>query len=204
LRAFRSFSRRRPTSSSGTAARCRRARRRPGAWELLPRMFGPEIVAAFREFKSIWDPRGRMNPGKVVDPLPLDADLRPALTLADPATIFGFAADGGSLSRALARCVGVGKCRRESGGAMCRHTRPRTRNATPPAAAPGFYGRCSRARPSPTCGAAKSGRGAGPVHRLQELQNDCPVQVDIATYKAEFMAHHYAGRIRPASPTRWD
>ncbi len=52
--------------------------------ELLPRMFGEELVQAFREFKAIWDPGNRMNPGKKVDPYPLDADLRPALRLADP------------------------------------------------------------------------------------------------------------------------
>jgi FAD/FMN-containing dehydrogenase/Fe-S oxidoreductase len=166
--------------------------------ELLPRMFGPEVVAAFREFKTIWDPRGRMNPSKVVDPLPLDADLRPALPLADPTTIFGFAGDGGSLSRALARCVGVGKCRRESGGAMCptfqatheeRHsTRGRARllwEMLEGEAIPDLWRSDEVAEALDLCIACKS------------CKNDCPVQVDVATYKAEFMAHHFAGRIRP-------
>ena len=166
--------------------------------ELLPRMFGPELVAAFREFKSIWDPRGRMNPGKVVDPLPFDADLRPALTLADPKTIFGFADDGGSLARAVARCVGVGKCRRESGGAMCptyqatheeRHsTRGRARllwEMLEGEALPDLWRSDAVLEALDLCIACKS------------CKNDCPVQVDIATYKAEFMAHHYAGRLRP-------
>ena len=166
--------------------------------ELLPRMFGPELVAAFREFKSIWDPRGRMNPGKVVDPLPLDADLRPALRLADPKTIFGFADDGGSLARAVARCVGVGKCRRESGGAMCptyqatheeRHsTRGRARllwEMLEGEAIPDLWDSDEVREALDLCIACKS------------CKNDCPVAVDVATYKAEFMAHHYAGRIRP-------
>ncbi len=166
--------------------------------ELLPRMFGPELVAAFREFKSIWDPRGRMNPGKVVDPLPLDADLRPARPLRDPVTIFGFGEDGGSLARAAARCVGVGKCRRESGGAMCptyqatheeRHsTRGRARllwEMLDGEALPDLW-RSEEVREAlELCIACKS------------CKNECPVQVDIATYKAEFMAHHYAGRLRP-------
>ena len=56
--------------------------------ELLVRMFGEELVQAFREFKAIWDPRNLMNPGKKVDPLLLDADLRPSLRLADPETAF--------------------------------------------------------------------------------------------------------------------
>jgi FAD/FMN-containing dehydrogenase/Fe-S oxidoreductase len=166
--------------------------------ELLPRMFGPELVSAFREFKTIWDPRGLMNPGKVVDPMPLDADLRPALSLADPKTVFGFPEDGGSLARAMARCVGVGKCRRESGGAMC----------------PTFQ--ATRDERHSTRGRARllwemlEGEALTDLWRSEEVlealdlciackscKSDCPVQVDVATYKAEFMAHHYAHRLRP-------
>jgi FAD/FMN-containing dehydrogenase/Fe-S oxidoreductase len=166
--------------------------------ELLERMFGPELVGAFREFKAIWDPAGRMNPGKVVDPLPLDADLRPALRLADPKTTFGFAEDGGSLARALERCVGVGKCRRGSGGAMCptyqatheeRHsTRGRARllwEMLEGEALPNLWRSEAVREALDLCIACKS------------CKSDCPVQVDIATYKAEFMAHHYAHRLRP-------
>ena len=166
--------------------------------ELLPRMFGDELVGAFREFKTIWDPRGRMNPGKVVDPLPLDADLRPTMVLKEPDTIFGYAADGGSIAKALARCVGVGKCRRESGGAMCptfqatneeqHSTRGRARllwEMLEGEALPDLW-RSEEVREAlELCIACKS------------CKNDCPVQVDIATYKAEFMAHYYAGRLRP-------
>ncbi|MGD0247479.1 MAG: FAD-binding and (Fe-S)-binding domain-containing protein [Candidatus Limnocylindrales bacterium] len=166
--------------------------------ELLGRMFGPELVRAFREFKTIWDPAGRMNPGKVVDPRPLDADLRPALPLADPRTQFGFAEDGGSLARAAARCVGVGKCRRESGGAMCptfqatheeRHsTRGRARllwEMLEGEALPDLWRSREVREALDLCLACKA------------CQADCPVQVDMAAYKAEFMAHHYAGRPRP-------
>ena len=89
--------------------------------ELLPRMFGPELVGAFAEFKAIWDPAGRMNPGKVSDPAPLDANLRlgSGYRPAQPKTHFSFAADEGSLANATLRCVGVGKCRRHEGGTMC-------------------------------------------------------------------------------------
>ncbi|HEY9420383.1 MAG TPA: FAD-binding oxidoreductase, partial [Thermoanaerobaculia bacterium] len=87
--------------------------------ELLSRMFGADLVQAFRDFKAIWDPGNRMNPGKKVDPLPLDADLRPALPLASPGdTAFLYPDDAGSFARAASRCVGVGKCRREAGGVM--------------------------------------------------------------------------------------
>ncbi len=166
--------------------------------ELLERMYGPELVGAFREFKAVWDPDGMMNPGRVVDARPLDADLRPAATLGAPQTQMGFPADGGSLARAVARCVGVGKCRRESGGAMC----------------PSFQ--ATREERHSTRGRAHllwemlEGEVLPDMWRSREVRealelclackacsSDCPVQVDIAALKAEFMAHHYAGRIRP-------
>jgi FAD/FMN-containing dehydrogenase/Fe-S oxidoreductase len=166
--------------------------------ELLERMFGPELVGAFREFKAIWDPDGRMNPGKVVDPRPLDADLRPAAALWEPRTIYAFPDDGGSLARAAARCVGVGKCRRESGGAMCptyqatheeRHsTRGRARllwEMLDGEVLPDLWRSNEVLEALDLCIACKS------------CKSDCPVQVDVAAYKAEFMAHHYAGQPRP-------
>jgi FAD/FMN-containing dehydrogenase/Fe-S oxidoreductase len=166
--------------------------------ELLERMFGPELVAAFREFKAIWDPRGRMNPGRVLDSRPLDSDLRPAVRLDDPPTEMSLGDDGHSLATAMRRCVGVGKCRRESGGAMCptfqatgeeRHsTRGRARLLWEMLAGDtvaGLWGAEEVREALDLCIACKS------------CKSDCPVQVDIAAYKAEFMAHHYAGRLRP-------
>lgn len=89
--------------------------------ELLPKMFGPELVQAFREFKALWDPEWKMNPGKVVEPYKLDENLRLGADYRpwEPETHFQFSADHGSLASATLRCVGVGKCRRESGGVMC-------------------------------------------------------------------------------------
>jgi FAD/FMN-containing dehydrogenase/Fe-S oxidoreductase len=166
--------------------------------DLLPRMFGIELVGVFHEFKSIWDPANRMNPGKVVSPRPLDADLRPALPLKDPKTIYRYEADDGSIARALARCVGVGKCRRDSGGAMCptyqatheeRHsTRGRAHLLWEMLEGEELSGRWRNSEVLAAldlCIACKS------------CKNDCPVQVDVATYKSEFMAHHYAHRPRP-------
>src|SRR5436190_22927825 len=89
--------------------------------ELLPKMFGEELVGAFREFKDIWDPEWKMNPGKVVTPyhpvenLRLGADYRPWT----PSTHFQFPEDEGQFSRAALRCVGVGECRRMEHGTMC-------------------------------------------------------------------------------------
>ncbi|HEY2368713.1 MAG TPA: FAD-binding oxidoreductase, partial [Polyangiaceae bacterium] len=92
--------------------------------EFLDKMFGPEIVHAFGEMKAIWDPDGKMNPGKIVRPRsPID-DLRlgPTYDPAQPKTHFAFRADDGSFARATLRCVGVGACREldsKEGTVMC-------------------------------------------------------------------------------------
>src|SRR5207237_6047725 len=89
--------------------------------ELLPKMFGKELVDSFGAFKAIWDPDGRMNPHKIVDPYRADENLRlgPAYRPATMTTHFAFPDDGGSFADATLRCVGVGKCRRTEGGTMC-------------------------------------------------------------------------------------
>src|SRR5207249_1441837 len=89
--------------------------------ELLPKMFGPELVEAFRQFKTVWDPDWKMNPGKVVDPNPILSHLRLGTDYnpAHPKTHFHFPEDKGDFSRSVLRCVGVGECRREEGGTMC-------------------------------------------------------------------------------------
>ncbi len=88
---------------------------------LLPKMFGTELMGAFREFKSVWDPDNKLNPHKVVDAylptenLRLGADYAP-LQLK---TRFAFPDDGGSLAKAALRCVGLGECRKHDSGSMC-------------------------------------------------------------------------------------
>ncbi len=169
--------------------------------ELLPKMFGPELVAAFREFKSIWDPDWKMNPGKVVDPYPLDTHLRmdPAYHTRPVITEFSFPKDEGSFAAAAERCFGVGACR-DMEGVMCpsyqatleeKHsTRGRARmlfemmRGDSPLGDAGW--RSDEVRESlELCLSCK-----GCLH-------ECPVRVDMATYKAEFLSHHYKGRLRP-------
>ena len=168
--------------------------------ELLPKMFGPELIEAFREFKSIWDPAGKMNPGKIVDPDPITSNLRLGTNYrpARPKTHFAFPDDDGSLARASLRCVGVGLCRREEGGTMC----------------PSYM--ATREEMHSTRGRAHLlhemlvgdvlDRGWRNEHVKEALdlclackgcKAECPVNVDVATYKAEFLSHHYAGRLRP-------
>ena len=171
--------------------------------ELLVRMFGPELVEAFGAFKAIWDPDGRMNPGKVVDPNPLDANLR--LRAIRPGagrrpSTFRLVDDGGRLALAARRCVGVGACTRTAGGTMCpsymvtreeRHsTRGRARllfEMLETGSVPGGWRSRAVKEALDLCLACKGCRA------------ECPAQVDMATYKAEFLSHHYAGRLRPRS-----
>ncbi|NES17365.1 MULTISPECIES: FAD-linked oxidase C-terminal domain-containing protein, partial [Micromonospora] len=89
--------------------------------ELLVKMYGDRVIRAFGRFKAIFDPDDRMNPGKVMPPYPLDSHLRLGVDFhhGDVDTVFRYPDDGGSFSRAVLRCVGVGQCRREHGGVMC-------------------------------------------------------------------------------------
>jgi Fe-S oxidoreductase len=174
--------------------------------EFLGKMFGPELLDAFADFKAIWDPEGRMNPGKIVAPRRADQDLRlgARYTPWAPDTYFKYPEDHGELSHATLRCVGIGKCRRLDGkpddDTMC----------------PSFM--VTREEKHTTRGRAhllwemlrEGPSGAGwrdeEVKESLDLclackgcKGDCPVNVDLATYKAEFLAHYYDGRLRPPS-----
>ncbi|HEX3129134.1 MAG TPA: FAD-binding and (Fe-S)-binding domain-containing protein, partial [Thermoanaerobaculia bacterium] len=155
--------------------------------ELLARMFGEDLCDAFREFKTLWDPDGRMNPGKVIDPRPLDADLRVRTPLQETETALRFPADDGRLSRAVLRCVGVGRCRREGTGVMC-----------PSWQATGEEKHSTRGR-ARLLFEMLSGEVIQDGWRSEEVRealdlclsckgcrSDCPAGVDMASYKAEF------------------
>jgi FAD/FMN-containing dehydrogenase/Fe-S oxidoreductase len=168
--------------------------------ELLPKMFGEELVEAFREFKSIWDPDWKMNPGKVVDAYRITDNLRlgPDYAPIPVEPHFAYPNDGGDFAHATVRCVGIGKCRRTEGGVMC----------------PSYL--VLRDEKHTTRGRARilfemlNGDPVEELWRNEEVfealdfclackgcTNDCPVSVDIPTLKAEFLAHHYEGRLRP-------
>jgi Fe-S oxidoreductase len=168
--------------------------------EFLPKMFGNELVQAFKEFKAIWDPQGRMNPGKVVDPYPIDFELRlgPEFRAPEPPTRFHYPEDDGSFSHATMRCVGVGKCRRVKGGTMCpsfmvtleeKHsTRGRARLLF------------EMLEGNPVAGGWRDEGVHDALHlclSCKGCKGECPVNVDMATYKAEFLSHYYKGRLRP-------
>ena len=167
---------------------------------LLPKMFGPELVKAFGEFKAAWDPANKMNPHKVVNAylptenLRLGADYKPLQVT----THFQFPNDGGSFAKATVRCVGLGDCRKTQGGSMC---------------------------PSYMVTLEEKHSTRGRAHMLFELlqgeivrdgwrdenvkqaldlclsckacKSECPTNVDISTYRAEFLSHYYEGKRRP-------
>jgi FAD/FMN-containing dehydrogenase/Fe-S oxidoreductase len=161
---------------------------------LLPKMFGPELIKAFGEFKSAWDPENKLNPHKVVNAylptenLRLGADYRPL----QPETHFQFPEDDSSFAKATLRCIGLGACRKQDAGVMC---------------------------PSYMVTLEEEHSTRGRAHMLFELlqgevlpagwknqqvknaldlclsckacKSECPASVDIATYKAEFLSHYY-------------
>ena len=170
--------------------------------ELLARMYGADVAAIFDEIKTVWDPAGVLNPHVIANPARLDVDLRHRGAAKDRelVTAFSYPQDAGSFAQAQRRCVGVGKCRQSSGGVMC---------------------------PSYQVTRAEEHSTRGRAHLLWEMLegdvitdgwrstevldaldlclsckgclSDCPVNVDMATYKSEFLHHHYARRLRPAS-----
>lgn len=167
---------------------------------LLHRMYGPKLMEAFHKFKEIWDPDWKMNPGKVIDPMGVDENLRLGTDFnpKDPETYFKYPDDKGSFHRAAMRCVGVGECRKTSTGTMC----------------PSYM--VTRDEKDVTRGRAHL---LFEMMRGNELKDDfkskevkesldlclackgclgeCPVHVDMATYKAEYFAHYYKSCLRP-------
>jgi FAD/FMN-containing dehydrogenase/Fe-S oxidoreductase len=163
--------------------------------ELLEKQYGPELMAAMREFKLIWDPQWKMNPGKVVDPFRLDEDLKLGVDYrpSHPKVKFAYKEDGGDFAHAALRCVGIGKCRvPDASQTMC----------------PSY--RVTRDEKHSTRGRARllfemlrgevvtDGWQSKEVYDALDLclackgcTNDCPVNVDMPTYKAEFLYHHY-------------
>lgn len=168
---------------------------------LLEIMYGPELVDAFREFSRLFDPDNRMNPGKVVDSDAVDDHLRLGADFAPwhpDDQVFAYP-DDGDFAGAQLRCVGVGTCRRDDGsGTMCpsymvtheeqHSTRGRARllfeMLQPDSELDGWQD-TSVKQALDLCLSCKG------------CVADCPVNVDIPTYKAEFLHHHYDGRLHP-------
>ncbi|MFD8807970.1 FAD-binding and (Fe-S)-binding domain-containing protein [Streptomyces sp. NPDC059597] len=172
--------------------------------ELLSRMYGAETVGLFERAKAIWDPEDLLNPGILVRPAPLDANLRFAVLPRRPVEVtFGYPADAGDFRAAVRRCVGVAKCRTTSApgsAVMCPSFRATGEEAH------STRGRARLLHEMLAGELITDGWRSTEVRDALDLclsckgcRSDCPVGVDMATYKAEFLHHHYAGRLRPAA-----
>ncbi|WP_169167123.1 FAD-binding and (Fe-S)-binding domain-containing protein [Cellulomonas taurus] len=170
--------------------------------ELLPVMYSDRAIRVFEAFKDLLDPDDLLNPGVLVRPRPLDADLRRphALPIA-AATGFSFGHDAGDFTTAVHRCVGVGKCRADStatGGFMCpsylatRDEKDSTR------------GRARVLQEMANGSLVSRGWSSPEVHEALDLclsckacSSDCPAGVDMAQYKAEVLHRTYRRKLRP-------
>lgn len=170
--------------------------------ELLQYTYSGDVLAAFKGFKHLFDPDNIFNPGVLVDPAPLDADLRrPAAAKLPRMGGLAFLEDGEDFTRAVHRCVGVGKCRADSsasGGFMCpsylatRDEKDSTRGR-------------ARVLQEMANGDLVSGGWAAPeVEESLDLclsckacSSDCPAGVDMASLKTEVLYRKYRGKRRP-------
>ena len=169
--------------------------------ELLPLMYDERSLALFAAAKAVADPDGLLNPGVLVDPAPLDADLRPARPRHEPPVALRLADDAGSLAAAVHRCTGVGRCvAPQPGGVMCpsyvatRDEKDSTRGR-------------ARVLQEALDGTLVRGLDDPAVTEALDLclackgcASDCPTGVDMATYKAEALHQQYRGPPPPPLP----
>jgi Fe-S oxidoreductase len=166
-------------------------------------LYGDELVGLFERVKGVWDPADVLNPGVLVRPARLDENLRFAVLPREPVdVVFGYPHDGGDFSAAVRRCVGVAKCRTQDagsgGGVMCPSFRATGEEAH------STRGRARLLHEMLAGEVITDGWRSEEVRDALDLclsckgcRSDCPVGVDMATYKAEFLHHHYEGRRRP-------
>ncbi|MCD2114660.1 FAD-binding oxidoreductase [Rhodococcus rhodochrous] len=168
--------------------------------ELLPHMYSADAIALFGAVKHAFDPSNLLNPGVLVDPEPIDANVRPAAPFPALDLALAYPHDGGSLTQAVHRCTGVGKCRADNSGAdavMCpsyqatREEKDSTRG---------------RARVLQEVVRGELSWNDPSVHDAMDLclsckgcSSDCPTGIDMATYKSEVLHQKYRGRLRPRS-----
>jgi len=168
---------------------------------LLPIMYGETLMQAFREFKRIWDPDGLMNPGKVVDAYRSDDNLRLGPHYAPPAveSPFSYPDDRGDFARVTLRCVGVGECRKKD-GLMCPSYKVTMEEEHSTRGRAHMLFEILRGNP------LRGGWKSEAVKESLDLclsckgcKGECPLHVDMATYKAQFLARYYEHHARPLS-----
>lgn len=173
--------------------------------ELLPSMYSPRMMDAFSRFKRIWDAQGTLNPGSITDPEPLmDNLMLHGIAQREWRTTFdlhqiGTRADLDPFVHATQSCVGVGRCRTDTGGVMCPSYRATGDEKDSTRGRARVLQEMVRSSPTVADGWASTdvAESLDLCLSCKACSSDCPVGVDMATYKAEFLDHHYAGRLRP-------
>ena len=157
-----------------------------------PRVFGDELYAAFREVKALFDPDGRFNPGVMVDAAPLTVNLRDPVLPPAPPLQTHFAFDGG-MRAAADRCQRIGACRKSGQGVMCpSYMATREEEHATRGRANALVKALSQPDPRAALGDER-------LHEILDLcleckacKSECPLSVDMATMKSEFLSHYQA------------
>jgi len=169
--------------------------------EFLPLMYGPEIMKAMEEFKAIWDPDNRLNPGKVVHAYRVDENLRvgPGYKPVSLTTKLQFiSAEGRGLQRETERCIGMGKCRSLSGGTMCPSYRAtREEQFSTRGRARLFWEMLQGELITDGWNSPEVKAALDTCLACKGCKSDCPTHTDMASYKAEFLSHYYETNRRP-------
>jgi Fe-S oxidoreductase len=169
--------------------------------EFLPIMYGPELMQAFREFKAIWDPQHRMNPNKLIDPRPATEDLKfgPGYKPVSLSTRLSFLTDvGDGFTRATEHCIGMGKCRSASGGAMCPSYRATKEERYSTRGRGRLLNEMLRGEVIADGWQSEDVREAlDTCLGCKSCRSECPTHTDMAAYKAEFLSHYYEKKSRP-------
>jgi FAD/FMN-containing dehydrogenase/Fe-S oxidoreductase len=169
--------------------------------EFLPIMYGPEVMQAMAEFKAIWDPANRLNPGKVIDAYRADENLRmgPSYKPVKLTTKLTFASkEGDGMQRAVERCIGMGKCRSLDGGTMCPSFRAtREEKFSTRGRAHLFWEMLQGEVITDGWNSREVKEAVDTCLACKGCKSDCPTHTDMASYKAEFLSHYYETHRRP-------
>ncbi len=160
----------------------------------MRKMFGGTLYEAFREVKRTFDPLGILNPGKIVDSPPLTENLRygTGYRAKNPATTYFDYSEYGGFAEAVEMCSGVGACRKKLTGTMCpSYMATREESDT-------TRGRANVLRLAMSGQLSDQGLADAAVYQVLDLclecracKAECPVNVDMARYKSEFLAHYH-------------
>ncbi len=180
--------------------------------ELLSRMYSPRMLSAFGDFRRAFDPEGRMNPHRVVEPRRVDDDLRVFLGVptlppgpgGGTGTELAYPDDRDGFDGAMRRCIGVAKCITDRGGVMCPSYRVTGEETHSTRGRARLLFEMASGQLIPDGWRSEEVRDALDLClSCKGCQRDCPVGVDMATYKTEFLSRHYAGRARHRPRSHW-